>query len=48
LRTSAPSSKANLRGKLEDFFIVVDEQPLGSASIAQTHRAVTLDGKNVV
>jgi ubiquinone biosynthesis protein len=40
--------EANLRGKLEDFFIVVDETPLGSASIAQTHRAVTLDGKNVV
>ncbi len=38
----------NLRGKLEDFFILVDEEPLGSASIAQTHRAVTLDGKNVV
>jgi len=37
-----------LRGKLEDIFIMVDEQPLGSASIAQTHRAVTLDGKNVV
>ncbi len=38
----------NLRGKLEDFFISVDEQPLGSASIAQTHKAVTLDGKVVV
>ncbi len=38
----------NLRGRTEDFFITVDEQPLGSASIAQTHRAVTLDGKNVV
>ncbi len=38
----------NLRGRLEDFFISVDEQPLGSASIAQTHKAVTLDGKVVV
>lgn len=37
----------NLSGKLEDFFITVDETPLGSASIAQTHRAVTLDGKVV-
>jgi len=40
--------ESNLRGKLEDFFITVDEEPLGSASIAQTHRAVTLDGKIVV
>ncbi len=38
----------NLRGKLEDIFISVDEYPLGSASIAQTHKAVTLDGKVVV
>lgn len=38
----------NLHGKLDDFFITVDETPLGSASIAQTHRAVTKDGKEVV
>ncbi len=38
----------NLRGKLEDFFISVDENPIGSASIAQTHKAVTLEGKVVV
>jgi ubiquinone biosynthesis protein len=40
--------EGELRGRLEDIFIMVDEHPLGSASIAQTHRAVTLDGKNVV
>ncbi|MGM0738685.1 MAG: ABC1 kinase family protein [Bacteroidota bacterium] len=40
--------EGNLHGKIEDFFISVDEQPLGSASIAQTHKAVTLDGKVVV
>ncbi len=38
----------NLGGKLEDFFLSVDENPLGSASIAQTHKAITLDGKVVV
>jgi ubiquinone biosynthesis protein len=38
----------NLRGKLEDFFASVDETPLGSASIAQTHKAITHDGKVVV
>ena len=38
----------NLHGKLSDFFISVDERPLGSASIAQTHKAVTLDGSVVV
>ncbi len=38
----------NLHGKIENFFISVDEVPLGSASIAQTHKAVTLDGKIVV
>lgn len=38
----------NLHGKLSDLFISVDEVPLGSASIAQTHKAVTLDGSVVV
>ncbi|MDG5767024.1 AarF/UbiB family protein [Balneolales bacterium ANBcel1] len=38
----------NLRGSLDTYFISVDEKALGSASIAQTHRAVTKDGKEVV
>jgi len=38
----------NLHGSLEDFFISVDENPLGSASIAQTHRAITKNGNDVV
>ncbi|MDI6402250.1 AarF/UbiB family protein [Balneolaceae bacterium ANBcel3] len=40
--------EGNLRGKVTDFFIKIDEKPLGSASIAQTHRATTKDGKDVV
>lgn len=38
----------NLRGKLKDIFEVVIEEPLGSASIAQTHKAITKDGRIVV
>ncbi|MEX0681062.1 MAG: AarF/UbiB family protein [Balneolales bacterium] len=38
----------NLQGTLDDMFSSVDENPLGSASIAQTHKAVTLDGNIVV
>jgi ubiquinone biosynthesis protein len=33
---------------LEELYRAVDEKPLGSASIAQAHRAVTLDGEVVV
>ena len=37
----------NLGGNPQSIFISIDEKPLGSASIAQTHKAVTLDGKVV-
>lgn len=37
-----------LGGPLEEFFLSVDEHPLGSASIAQTHKAVTRNGNMVV
>ena len=37
----------NLGDDINSIFITVDEKPLGSASIGQTHRAVTLDGKVV-
>ncbi len=43
-----PIIENNLGGKLDDYFISVDERPLGSASIAQTHKAVTREGKIVV
>lgn len=34
--------------KINEIFKSVDEKPLGSASIGQVHRAVLLDGKDVV
>ena len=36
-----------LGGPLEQFYAQFDEQPVGSASIAQVHRAVTTDGRDV-
>ncbi len=38
----------NLGGSVDDYYLFVEQQPLGSASIAQTHKAVTKDGKDVV
>jgi len=40
--------ETSLARRLEDLYALVDETPLGSASIAQAHRAVTLDGDEVV
>jgi len=40
--------EASLGGRLEDLYASFDEQPLGTASIAQTHRARTRDGDDVV
>jgi ubiquinone biosynthesis protein len=40
--------EASLGGKLEDLYASFTEEPLGTASIAQTHRARTQDGEEVV
>jgi ubiquinone biosynthesis protein len=40
--------EASLGGRLEDLYASFDETPLGTASIAQTHRARTKDGEDVV
>ncbi len=40
--------EAGLGGRLEERFASFDPEPLGTASIAQTHRARTLDGDDVV
>lgn len=45
IRTQVEES---LGGRLEDLYEWFDEQPLGTASIAQTHRARTPDGEEVV
>lgn len=37
----------NFQQPLEVLFARIDEQPVGSASIAQVHRAVTFDGRDV-
>jgi ubiquinone biosynthesis protein len=39
--------EAGLEKKLEDVFREIDPEPVGAASIAQVHRAVTTDGKLV-
>lgn len=36
-----------LEGPLEKFFVEFDPEPVGAASIAQVHRAVTTDGRQV-
>ncbi len=38
----------NLDRPLDDVFLFIDPEPLGSASIAQTHVARTIDGEKVV
>jgi ubiquinone biosynthesis protein len=40
--------EASLGGRLEDLYTSFTEEPLGTASIAQTHRARTKDGEEVV
>jgi len=40
--------ETQLGGKLEDIFGSFDQQPLAAGSIAQVHRAVTRDGRQVV
>lgn len=40
--------EADLQRSLESMFSEVDPKPLGSASIAQTHRAATLSGEQVI
>jgi ubiquinone biosynthesis protein len=39
--------EASLRRPLSDLFDRVEEEPIGAASIAQVHRAVTTDGRQV-
>jgi len=39
---------ASLGRPIDEMFASIDPQPLGSASIAQTHRAVTRDGDQVI
>ncbi|MDP2226419.1 MAG: AarF/UbiB family protein, partial [Moraxellaceae bacterium] len=43
-----PQIEASLGAKISDCFREVDEVPLGTASMAQVHRAVTLTGVEVV
>ena len=38
----------DLRCRIGEAFFTIDERPLGSASIAQIHRARTLDGEDVI
>jgi len=39
--------EAGLEGPVERFFQSIDPEPVGAASIAQVHRAVTTDGRDV-
>lgn len=43
----APAIEAGLGKPLSALFASIDEEPVGSASIAQVHRAVTTDGRDV-
>ncbi len=43
----APAIEAGLGKPLGSLFASIDEAPVGSASIAQVHRAVTTDGRDV-
>lgn len=40
--------EADLGCELDELFVEVDPEPLGSASIAQSHRALTHDGRRVI
>lgn len=40
--------RMELRGPPSDFFVSIEEQPIGSASIAQVHRAVRINGEKCV
>ncbi len=42
------SVEEELDGRLEDLFLAFDEEPLGTASLAQAHAARTKDGRPVV
>lgn len=42
------SVEKELDGRLEDLFLAFDEEPLGTASLAQAHAARTRDGRAVV
>ena len=39
--------ETGLDGPIEKFFSSIDPEPVGSASIAQVHRAVTIEGRDV-
>ncbi|NOT10725.1 MAG: ubiquinone biosynthesis protein UbiB [Methylococcaceae bacterium] len=43
-----PQVEEDMGGKLEEFFLDVDRQPLAAASIAQVHKAMLLNGKPVI
>lgn len=40
--------EASLNASLDELFFDVEQEPLGSASIAQTHLAITKEGETVV
>ena len=42
-----PAIEAALGGPIEQFFTSIDPVPVGAASIAQVHRAVTTEGRDV-
>ncbi|ONF97044.1 2-polyprenylphenol 6-hydroxylase [Sphingomonas jeddahensis] len=42
-----PQIEASLGRPIETLFASIDETPVGAASIAQVHRAVTIDGRTV-
>lgn len=40
--------KGEFKGRMDDVFLSIEEKPLGSASMGQTHRAILKDGTKVV